>query len=148
MLCKLFHKSYSLYWMHFMPLIKPVNGTSDQIMLIDLFKRFRQSKIAIRTFPMYNGLDIPPPPPQPPVIIYSITFRGNGTGWKPLCECAWCRAVIYHGHYHSYHGHYTAQKATIHQVTTMLAISKTVLFKGHNHLLTTSTDDPTLWLLP
>ena len=38
--------------------------------------------------------------------------------------------------------------ATIHQVTTMLATSKNVLFPGHNHLLTTSTDDPTLWLLP
>ena len=30
----------------------------------------------------------------------------------------------------------TAQKATIHQVTTMLATSKNVLFPGHNHLLT------------
>ena len=40
----------------------------------------------------------------------------------------------------------TAQKATIHQVTTMLATSKNVLFPGHNHLLTTGTDDPTLWL--
>ena len=38
----------------------------------------------------------------------------------------------------------TAQKATIHQVTTLLAISKNVLFPGHNHLLTTSTDDSTL----
>ena len=31
-------------------------------------------------------------------------------------------------------------KATIHQVTTMLATSKNVLFPGHNHLLTTSSD--------
>ena len=38
----------------------------------------------------------------------------------------------------------TAQKATIHQVTTMIATSKNVLFPGHNHLLTTDTDDPTL----
>ena len=30
----------------------------------------------------------------------------------------------------------------------MLATSKNVLFPGHNHLLTTGTDDPTLWLLP
>ena len=29
----------------------------------------------------------------------------------------------------------TEQKATIHQVTTMLATSKNVLFPGHNHLL-------------
>ena len=34
------------------------------------------------------------------------------------------------------------KKATIHQVTTMLATSKNVLFPGHNHLLTTGTGDP------
>ena len=34
--------------------------------------------------------------------------------------------------------------ATIHQVTTMLATSKNVLFPGHSHLLTTGADDPTL----
>ena len=39
---------------------------------------------------------------------------------------------------------HTAQKFTIHQVTTMLATSKTVVFPGHNHLLTTSGDDLTL----
>ena len=33
-----------------------------------------------------------------------------------------------------------SKKATIHQVTTMLATSKNVLFPGHNHLLTTGTD--------
>ena len=40
----------------------------------------------------------------------------------------------------------TAQKATIHQVTTTLTTSKNVLFPGHNHLLTTcrTTDDPSL----
>ena len=39
----------------------------------------------------------------------------------------------------------TAQKKpTIHHLTTMLATSKNVLFPGHNHLLTTSTDDPPL----
>ena len=31
---------------------------------------------------------------------------------------------------------------TIHHVITMLVTSKNVLFPGHNHLLTTSTDDP------
>ena len=36
------------------------------------------------------------------------------------------------------------KKATIHQVTTMLATFKNVLFPGHNHLLTTATDDPSL----
>ena len=36
------------------------------------------------------------------------------------------------------------QKRTIQQVTTMQATSKSVLFLGHNHLLTTSADDPTL----
>ena len=40
--------------------------------------------------------------------------------------------------------HYDCTKATIHQVTTMLATSKNVLFPGHNPLLTTGTDDPTL----
>ena len=37
-----------------------------------------------------------------------------------------------------------AQKATIHQVTTMLVTSKNVLFPGHTHKLTTGADDPTL----
>ena len=36
------------------------------------------------------------------------------------------------------------KKATIHQVTTMLATSKNVLFPGHNHLLNTGADDRTL----
>ena len=31
----------------------------------------------------------------------------------------------------------TTQKATVHQLTTMLSTSKNVLFPGHNHLLTT-----------
>ena len=35
----------------------------------------------------------------------------------------------------------TAQKSYyIHQVTTMLATSKNILFPGHNHLLTSSAD--------
>ena len=37
------------------------------------------------------------------------------------------------------------KKATIHQVTTMLATSKNALFPGHNHLLTIGADDPTLY---
>ena len=40
-----------------------------------------------------------------------------------------------------------SKKATIHQVTTMLATSKNVLFPGHNHLLTTGIDDPTLLII-
>ena len=43
------------------------------------------------------------------------------------------------------------KKATIHQVTTMLATPKNYknfLFPDHNHLLTTDTDDLALWLLP
>ena len=40
------------------------------------------------------------------------------------------------------------KKATIHQVTTMLAMSKNVLFLGHNHLLTTGADDPILTSAP
>ena len=35
------------------------------------------------------------------------------------------------------------QKAIIHQLTTMLSTSKSVLFPGRNHLLTTGVDDPT-----
>ena len=41
-------------------------------------------------------------------------------------------------------GYALGRKATIHQVPTMLATSKNVLFLGHNHLLTTDTDDPSL----
>ena len=36
------------------------------------------------------------------------------------------------------------KKKNIHPVTIMLATSKNVLFPGHKHLLTTSTDDPSL----
>ena len=36
------------------------------------------------------------------------------------------------------------KKATVHQLTTMLSTSKNVLFQGHNHLLTTDADDPSL----
>ena len=38
----------------------------------------------------------------------------------------------------------TAEKNTIHQVTTMLATCKNIPFPGHKHLLTTGADDPTL----
>ena len=43
------------------------------------------------------------------------------------------------------------QKASIHQVTTMLAdskLTKNVLFLDHNHQLTTGTDDPSFLLSP
>ena len=33
---------------------------------------------------------------------------------------------------------------TIHQLTTLLSTSKNVQFPGHNHLLTTCADDPSL----
>ena len=36
------------------------------------------------------------------------------------------------------------KKATIQQVTSILATSENVLFPGHNHPLTTGTDDPSL----
>ena len=38
------------------------------------------------------------------------------------------------------------KQATIHQVTTMLATSKNVLFPGHSHLITTGIYDPTFSL--
>ena len=41
-----------------------------------------------------------------------------------------------------------AKKASLHQVTTMLATSKNALCPCHNHLLTTGADDVTLWSLP
>ena len=40
------------------------------------------------------------------------------------------------------------KKTTIHQLTTMLSTFENNLIPGHNHLLTTSADDPTLWLSP
>ena len=43
---------------------------------------------------------------------------------------------------HTHGEDFHCEKATIHQVTTMLATSKNVLFPGHNHLLTTVADDP------
>ena len=56
------------------------------------------------------------------------------------------KTVIYHNGEASKHVtliYITAQKVTIHQVTTMLATSKNGLFAGHNHLLTTGADDLT-----
>ena len=41
-------------------------------------------------------------------------------------------------------GYALRKKATIHQVTTMLSTSRNVLLPGHNHVLTTGTDDPSL----
>ena len=40
--------------------------------------------------------------------------------------------------------HAVGNKATIHQLATMLSTSKYVLFPGHSHLLTTGADDPSL----
>ena len=40
--------------------------------------------------------------------------------------------------------YHCVKKSTIRYVTTMLATSRNVLFPVHNHVLTTSTDDPTL----
>ena len=38
------------------------------------------------------------------------------------------------------------KKPTIQLLTTMLSTSKNILFPGHNHLLTTGADEPTLLL--
>ena len=40
----------------------------------------------------------------------------------------------------------TGQKATIHQLITMLSTSKNIIFPGHDHLLiiTTDADNPSL----
>ena len=42
-------------------------------------------------------------------------------------------------HHSNTHG---AKKATIHQVSTMLAMSKNLLFPGDNYLLTIGADNP------
>ena len=42
------------------------------------------------------------------------------------------------------HCGFTAQKATIHHLTIMLATPENVLFPGHKHLLTIGTDDLSL----
>ena len=55
-----------------------------------------------------------------------------GTLIKPCSRCQW---LFPEG---------LRLKVTIHQVNTMLATSKTVLFAGYNHLLTIGTDDPSL----
>ena len=55
------------------------------------------------------------------------------------CSVAWTKSTTVDFNYIS-----LDKKATMHQVTTMLATSKTVLFPGHNHLLTTGTDNPSL----
>ena len=46
----------------------------------------------------------------------------------------------------NFKGNTLGKKATIHQATSMLAIFTNVLFPGHNHLLTTGAENPTLWL--
>ena len=53
-----------------------------------------------------------------------------------VCSSKWC------GAWEEYNCCEHCAKATIHQATTLLATSKYVIFPGHNHLLTTSTDDP------
>ena len=55
-----------------------------------------------------------------------VVVLGDGYQWPLPWECTWSCSV------------------PIHQVITILATSKNVLFPGHNHLLTTGTDDPAL----
>ena len=45
-------------------------------------------------------------------------------------------SCVFLAHYLRHLNRCTAQKATIHQVATMLATSKNVLLPGHKHLLT------------
>ena len=56
----------------------------------------------------------------------------------------WCSTKLYFVS-SEYHSHSLHNKATIHQVTSMPPISKNVLFAGHSHILSTGSDDPTLW---
>ena len=68
-------------------------------------------------------------------------------------SCLSCGENITHDTHqflHNFHLHQDwslHKKATINQVTTMLATSKNVLFPGHNHLLTTGANDPTLLII-
>ena len=85
------------------------------------------------------------------VIMHVATIVGpNWSGYvcdrrkpiKHLNDC-WMGWKFLNDKYHKETGVlYTAQKATIHQVTTMQATSKNILFPGHNHLLTTSAHHP------
>ena len=59
------------------------------------------------------------------------------------CDCVVCFAALQWVCIHT--SHYAKKP---HKATTMLSTSKNVLVSGHNHLLTTDTDDPTLWLSP
>ena len=56
-------------------------------------------------------------------------------------------ADIHHGSY-AILLHHTVQESHYPPGNYLLATFKNVLFPGHNHLLTTSTDDPTLWSSP
>ena len=76
-----------------------------------------------------------------------MTSSGNQTPglWSEfqclihLATCFWVYSVSSILYTYALH-----KKATKHQVTTTLATSKNVLFPGHNHQLTTRTDDCSL----
>ena len=67
---------------------------------------------------------------------YWLTFTSN------FCDTCICHR--FEPHHFTTKNISLCKKATIHQVTTMLTTSKNVQFPGHNHLLTTGTDDPSL----
>ena len=54
--------------------------------------------------------------------------------------------MYYNNHLMPCNAHHPSlgKQVTIHQPITMLATSINVLFPGHNHLLTTGVDDPSL----
>ena len=62
--------------------------------------------------------------------LYSIEHLSNFTTFQSLPQVILLLTLV--------------KKAIIHQVTTMLATSKIVLFPGHNHLLATIADGPSL----
>ena len=85
-------------------------------------------------------------------IIYLLSYKKNPTAglnvmewlhftyWLSphICINPYQRAFLVHVYYHC------AKQARNPLLTTMWATSKKVLFPGHNHLLTTGTDDPSL----
>ena len=62
--------------------------------------------------------------------------------WLILCHCTVIKSIL--EYLCSSHSQSLGKKATIHQLTIMLSTFKNDLFPGHNHLLTSGADDPSL----
>ena len=80
------------------------------------------------------------------IVVYTTNSPSRHSCYFISCKhtstCISCM-ISFHAKYAETAEVLLSKKATIHQVTTMLATSKKVLFPGHNYLLTTGTDDTT-----